>query len=147
MSGKELTRTIEIKGTPDKCYKKICDFESYPEWQSAVQSTKVLKKDTSGKPKTVEFKISVMTKEIRYVLNYKYDDKKHALTWGYVEGDVRDVKGSYTFEKVDKDTTLATFTAYVDPGFWVPGPIMNALNNVSMKKSMEELKDAVESKK
>ncbi len=147
MSVKELTRTIEIQGTPDKCYKKICNFESYPEWQSAVQSTKVVKKDKDGRPKTVEFKISVIGKEIRYVLSYKYDDKNHSLSWTYVEGDVRDVKGSYSFEKIDKDTTLATFSAAVDPGFWVPGPIINTLNNVAMKKSMEELKDAVESKK
>ncbi len=144
MSGKELTRTIEINGTVDKCYKKICHFESYPEWQSAVKSAKVLKKDKNGKPKHVEFKISVLSKEIRYVLDYKYDDKKHMLEWGYIEGDVKDVKGSYTFEKMDKDKTLATFTAYVDPGFWLPETIMNVLNNVSMKKSMEEFKDAVE---
>jgi|YelNatPaOPRAMG01_1025707.scaffolds.fasta_scaffold09312_8 Polyketide cyclase / dehydrase and lipid transport. len=147
MSGKEITRTIEIQSTPDRCYKKICDFESYPEWQSAVQHAKVLKKDKNGKPKDVEFKISVLGKEIRYVLSYKYDDKNHKLTWTYVEGDVKDVKGSYTFEKIDKDKTLATFTAYVDPGFWVPGPIINTLNNVAMKKSMEELRDAVEGSK
>jgi ribosome-associated toxin RatA of RatAB toxin-antitoxin module len=91
MSVKEVTRTIEIAGTPDKCYKKICDFESYPQWQSAVQSTKVIKKDKDGRPKTVEFKISVMGKEIRYVLSYKYEDKTRSLSWTYVEGDVRDV--------------------------------------------------------
>lgn len=146
MSGKDVTRTIEINGTPDKCYKKICDFESYPQWQSAVRNTKVIKKDKDGRSKTVEFKISVIAKDIRYVLDYKYDDKNHFLSWTYVEGDVRDVKGSYKFDKINKSKTLATFTAFVDPGFWVPGPIINTLNNVAMKKSMEELKDAVERK-
>lgn len=144
MGGTEVTRTIDISGTVDKCYKKICDFESYPKWQSAVKSTKVLKKDKNGKPKVVEFKISVLGKEVRYVLDYKYDDKSHTLSWTYVEGDVRDVKGSYAFDKKDKTTTVATFSAYVDPGFWVPGPIINTLNNIAMKKSMEELRDAVE---
>lgn len=147
MSVKELTRTIEINGTPDKCYKKICNFESYPKWQSAVKEVKVLKKDKDGKPKVVETKISVLGKEIRYVLDYKHDDKKYMLVWSYIEGDVKDVRGSYMFEKIDKNRTLATFTASVDPGFWVPGPIINTLNNVAMKKSMEELKDAVEGKK
>ncbi len=144
MSGKELTRTIEIRSTPDKCYKKICDFESYPVWQSAVKSVKVLKKDKNGRPKHVELKVSVLSREIRYVLDYKYDDKKHMLEWNYVEGDLEDVRGSYTFEKINKDKTLATFTTYVDPGFWLPDTIMNVLNNVSMKRSIEELKDAVE---
>ena len=147
MSGKELTRTIEINGTADTCYKLICDFESYPEWQSAMKSAKVLKKDKSGKAKKVELKISLLGKDIRYVLDYQYDEKKHLLSWTYVEGDVRDIKGSYKFETIDKGKTLATFSTYVDPGFWVPGPIINTLNNVAMKKSMEELRDAVEGKK
>ena len=72
---------------------------------------------------------------------------EYGISWSYVEGDVKDVTGSYTFEKIDKNKTLATFSTYVDPGFWVPGPIINTLNNVAMKKSMEELKDAVEGKK
>ncbi|MCL4478307.1 MAG: hypothetical protein M1381_04305 [Deltaproteobacteria bacterium] len=147
MSGKELTRTIEINGVIGKCYHRICDFVSYPDWQSAVKEVKVLKKDKTGKPKIVEFRISVLGKEVRYVLDYKYNEKEYGISWSYVEGDVKDVTGSYTFEKIDKNKTLATFSTYVDPGFWVPGPIINTLNNVAMKKSMEELKDAVEGKK
>ncbi len=144
MPGKELTRTIEIRSTPDECYKKICDFESYPDWQSAVKSVRVLKKDKNGRPKHVELRITVLSREFRYVLNYKYDDKKHVLEWDYVEGDLEDVKGSYTFEKINKDKTLATFTAHVDPGVWMPDTIMNVLNNISMRRSMEELRDAIE---
>ncbi|MCL5277448.1 MAG: SRPBCC family protein [Deltaproteobacteria bacterium] len=147
MSGKEITRTIEINSTPDTCYRKICDFESYPKWQSAVKEITILKKDKGGKPKVVECRISVLGKDVRYVLEYAYEDKRYTLSWSYVEGDVKDIRGSYLFEKVDKNRTRATFTAFVDPGFWVPGPIINTLNNVAMKKSMEELKDAVEGKK
>ncbi len=147
MGGKEVTRTIEVNSAPDKCYKRMCSFESYPKWQSAVKNVKVMKKDKNGRPRVVEYKISVIGKEVRYVLDYKYDDKKCVLSWSYVEGDVKDVRGSYTFEKIGKNKTLTTFTAYIDPGFWVPGPIANTLNNVAMKKSMEEFRDAVEKKK
>ncbi len=144
MSGKEVMRTIEINSTPDKCYRKICDFESYPKWQSAVKEIAVLKKEKDGRPKVVECRISVLGKDVRYVLEYTYEDKKRALSWRYVEGDVKDIRGSYLFEKMDKNRTLATFTTFVDPGFWLPGPLIATLNNVAMKKSMEELRDAVE---
>lgn len=140
----QQTNTIDIEALPEKCYKAICDFESYPEWQSNVKEVRVLTRWEDGRPRVVEYIASVLSRKVRYVLEYAYKDKNHTLTWTYVEGDIKDTFGSYAFKKKGAKKTLATYSLFVDLGFWVPQLIVATLNRIGMVESMQALKDRVE---
>jgi hypothetical protein len=129
-----------IAAPPDVCLAALLDFESYPDWQSAVKDTEIL--EGGGAP-VVEFRIDAKLKTVRYVLRY-HPEPPSRLWWEYVEGDVRSVAGSYELEDLGDGTTRATYRLAIDPGRFIPGPIRKALTEGVMRHSVRELKARVE---
>lgn len=129
-----------IAAPPALCLAALLDFESYPDWQSAVKDCEVLE---PGSNPVVEFRIDAKLKTVRYVLRY-HPEPPARLWWEYVEGDVRSVSGSYELADLGDGTTRATYRLAIDPGRFVPGPIRKALTEGVMRASVRELKARVE---
>ena len=132
-----------IAATPARCFDALVDYESFPDWQRAVQACEVLTRDGEGRGKQVAFEIDAKIKTIRYTLDYSYEEP-HLISWRYVEGDVRDVDGEFVFEDQGDGTTLATYALRLDPGLPLPGILLNMLSEQVMQGSMEDLRDRVE---
>jgi hypothetical protein len=81
---------------------------------------------------------------VTYVLSYRYEPPSW-IGYSYVDGDIRDVEGEYTFEDRGDGTTLATLSLRIDPGMWVPGPVASLLGDQVLKRSLEDLKLRIES--
>lgn len=144
MGLEKVEKSIEIGAPPKRCYDVLCQFETYPDWQSAVQSVRIIDRYPDGRAKDVEVVVQAVVKKVRYVLRYQYDDEHYRLSWTYVEGDVRNAEGYYQFREIAPGRTEATCEIGVDPGLWVPKAIRNTLTNVTLKQSMEELKARAE---
>ncbi|MCW3017013.1 MAG: hypothetical protein JWO02_4105 [Solirubrobacterales bacterium] len=130
-----------IRGTTQDCLDALLDFESYPQWQSAVTEVQVRARDADGV--TVAFAVDARVKTLRYVLRYHLDDRR--LWWEYVGGDLKHIEGDYVFEDQGDGTTRATYSVGIDPGRCVPGPVKKVLVEVVMKGSVRELRRRVES--
>jgi len=129
-----------IAASPEACLDALLDFDSYPDWQSAVKSAEVLE---DGSDPVVEFRVDAKIKTIRYVLRY-HPEPPSRLWWEYVDGDVRSVAGEYELEDLGDGTTRATYRLEIDPGRFVPGPVKKALTDGVMRTSVRELKVRVE---
>jgi uncharacterized membrane protein len=140
---KRAERQIVIDANPKQCFAALIDYESFPEWQRAVKSCEVLTRDREGRGKEVAFEVDAKVKSITYTLDYSYEEP-HLITWRFVEGDVRDVDGEFVFEDQGDGTTLATYALRLDPGFPLPGRLLNLLNEQVMQGAMEDLKQRVE---
>ena len=136
--------SLVIAAGPAACFDKITDYETFPEWQSAVKEVDVLSRDDNGRGRDVRFVIDAKVRQVSYTLRYTYD-APHLVTWQYVDGDVKSVDGEYSFEGRDDGTTLATYELDIDPGVWLPGPVKKMLTDQVMKRSVEDLKRRVES--
>lgn len=136
------SRSEVIAGSIDDCLDALLDFASYPEWQSAVKRARIVDDGGEEDGTVVEFDVDARVKRIRYVLRYRLEGEH--LRWEYVEGDVRDIDGDYTFEDLGDGTTRATYSVGIDPGRLVPGPIRRALTDGVMRVSVRELKARVE---
>ena len=133
-----------VAGTVEDCFGVLTDFDRYPRWSSVIKKCRVLERHPSGLAKRVEFILDMTIKTIRYVLEYEYDPPRGA-TWRLVEGDVKDVEGSYQF--VDTPSGVkATCSQAVDLGFWVPGFIRSLAEAKALRDSVEEFKRAVETR-
>jgi ribosome-associated toxin RatA of RatAB toxin-antitoxin module len=137
--------SAEIQATPEQCFAAITDFAAYPRWSSVISKTTVLDAHPDGLPRRVEFELDMKIRTVRYVLDYSYR-RPHRLDWKLVEGDVEDVAGTYTFERVDHKTR-ATCEQAVSLGFWIPGPIRRIAEQKALKDSVLEFKAHVESGK
>ena len=133
-----------VAGTIDDCFAVLTDFESYPKWAAVIKKTRVLERHPDGLAKRVEFTLDMTIKTIRYVLEYTWEAPVGA-NWRLIEGDVKDVDGSYRFEETPTGVK-ATCTQAVDLGFWVPGFIRSLAEAKALRDSVEEFKHAVETR-
>jgi hypothetical protein len=130
---------LEIDATQEACFAAIVDFETYPEWQTAVLDTEVIDRYEDGLGRRVRLKVDAKLRTVTYVLHYHYN-RPRKLWWDFVEGDgVKHIEGEYVFEEAG-DGTRATYKLGVDVGIPVPGPIARRLNEEVMRRSIEDLK-------
>jgi uncharacterized membrane protein len=144
MGAKRAERHIVIERPPQACFDALTEYETFPEWQRAVKSCEVISRDDRGRGKEVAFEVDAKVRSVSYTLRYRYEEP-HLITWDYLEGDVREVDGEYVFEDRGDGTTLATYALKINPGVWLPGKIVDLLNEQVMQGSMEDLKRRVES--
>jgi hypothetical protein len=137
--------TTQVVGSVDDCFAVLTDFEAYPEWSGPVTECRVLDRHPDGLPRRVAFALDMTLKTLRYVLEYSWDPP-HGGSWQLVEGDVKDVHGSYRFEPAGKQTK-ATCSQAIDLGFWIPGPIRRPFEQKALRDSVEEFRKAVEARK
>lgn len=143
MGAKRAEQQIVVQGTPQQCFDALLDFESYPDWQSAVKDCEVLTRDRAGRGKEVHFEIDAKVRRVSYTLDYSYEEP-HLLTWQFVEGDVRDIDGELVLEDRGDGTTLATYGVRIEAGVWMPGKVQSMLSDQVMQRSVEDLKTRVE---
>jgi carbon monoxide dehydrogenase subunit G len=132
-----------ITAPPAACFDALCDYESYPRWQQAVESVEVLERDTAGRGSLVRFEIDAMVRRVSYTLNYNYE-RPGRIWWDMAEGDVAGVEGEYLLEPEGDGGTLATYRLGIDPGVPVPGLIARRLTKGVMRRSVTDLRDEVE---
>jgi hypothetical protein len=133
-----------VDGSLDDCFTVLTEFEKYPDWSGPVKECRVLDRHPDGLPRRVAFALDMTLKTIRYVLEYSYE-RPHRARWKLVEGDIKDVQGSYEFA-ADGTGTKATCSQAIDLGFWVPGPIRRPFEQKALRDSVEEFRRAVESR-
>jgi hypothetical protein len=121
----------------------LCDFESYPQWARSIRQAAVLSKDGSGRAEKVEFHVTPgPLPKMRYVLHYTYPD--NGIAWDYVEGDLKDIHGSYAVEDAGGRTKV-TYNLAIDPGkLPLPGFVKARAAREITRVALKELKRRVE---
>jgi ribosome-associated toxin RatA of RatAB toxin-antitoxin module len=140
---KQARQQARIAASVQECFDAIADFDTYPEWQEAVQECEVLSRDETGRARRVRFTIDAKVRRVSYTLDYSYEEP-HAVRWDFVEGDPKDLDGEFVFEQEAGGTTLATYALRLDAGVWLPGPIARILKDQVMKRAVDDLKRRVE---
>lgn len=137
-------QSTRIGAPPEACFAALCDFESYPDWQQAVESVEVLERGDDGVASVVRFEVDAKLRKISYTLRYHFEPPSR-IWWEFVEGSgVEHVEGEYLLEPLDDARTEATYRLGIDPGVPVPGLLARRLNQGVMKRSVSDLRDEVE---
>ena len=145
MSDFSQSYSTSIAASVEECFAVLTDFPAYPTWSSPITECRVLDRHPDGLARRVAFTLDMTLKTVRYVLEYTYDPPQGAR-WRMVEGDVKDVQGSYRFVERDGETE-ATCSQAVDIGFWVPGLLKRTFESKALRDSVEEFRAAVEARR
>ncbi|MFA9270880.1 SRPBCC family protein [Svornostia abyssi] len=107
-------RTVDIAAPAETCFAIAADLERAPAWQSALQDVEVHERDAEGRPAvaTLISDAKVRTITARWRLTYA---EFTAITWEQERGDVKAMRGSWTFDE-SGGLTRATYALEVDPG-------------------------------
>ena len=144
MTHEAVSSEITIAAPGTAILEVLCDFESYPQWARSVKDARVLERGASGRAETVEFTVTPgPLPRMRYVLRYTY--VPDGISWDYVEGDLRDISGSYQLEDADGGTNV-TYHLAIDPGtIPLPGFVKARAAREITRVALKELKKRVES--
>jgi hypothetical protein len=134
---------IDIDASPDDVLAVLTDFESYPRWARSMKQASVIESGPDGRASKVEFHVAPgLLPNMRYVLAYTYGDG--SISWSYVEGDLKDIRGSYTVEGTD-GTSHVTYNLAIDPGkIPLPGFVKARAAREITRIALKELKRRVE---
>ena len=137
--------SIDIEATAEEIFEVATDFESYPDWNANIKKVEIEETDDEGRPTRVFFEVDARVKKVSYSLGYDYSNAPESFSWDLIEGDVKELKGSYTFDEFD-DVTDVTYEIAIDPGFPVPGFLKKQGERQILKGGLEDLKKRVESR-
>ena len=139
MAAHEATQTLAIAAPCEVAFAALTDYENLAEWQSAINELEIISLDSGGRGEVVSYVVDLKVRKLRYTLRYGYDAPS-SIRFKLVEGDVRDIEGSYDFEPDGEDGCRVTASIAVDPGISVPGPIRRMLAGQMLKTTLKELR-------
>lgn len=139
--------TVEVAAPRERCYEIAADLERAPEWQSSLVSVDVLERDGEGRPTLVETVSDAKVKTVKARLRFSYAPPERIDT-EQEKGDVKALRGRWTFESLGPERTRATYALEVDPGrmlgMLLRGPAVDRVREVLIERAAEELKARAE---
>jgi uncharacterized membrane protein len=138
-----VSDTIDVKATTDELFAVATEFEAYPEWNANIKNVEIRERDEDGRGRLVWYEVDAKVKKLTYTLEYDYSDAPDAFSWQLVDGDVKELRGSYRFDEFD-DVTEVQYEMAIDPGFKVPGMLKRQAEKQIVKGALADLKKRVE---
>jgi uncharacterized membrane protein len=136
--------SIDVSATAEEIFAVATDFEAYPDWNASIKKVEVKETDSEGRGTKVWYEVDAKIKVLAYTLGYDYSDAPRSFSWDLVDGDVKELSGSYTFDEFD-DVTEVVYETAVDPGFPIPKLLKRQAQRQIVRGALEDLKKRVES--
>ena len=139
----KVSDSIDIEASAQEIFDVATDFDTYPDWNANIKNIEIKETDEEGYATQVWYEVDAKVRTVRYTLEYDYTDAPEAFSWGLVEGDVKELSGSYSFDEFD-DVTEVTYELSIEPGFPLPGFMKRQAEKQIMKGALQDLKKRVE---
>ncbi|MDQ3877510.1 MAG: SRPBCC family protein [Actinomycetota bacterium] len=137
--------TIDVEAPVDAIFEVATDFAHYPDWNPDIKEVEIKETDAEGRAVRVWFKVDARVKTVTYTLGYDYSDAPERFSWHLIEGDVKELSGSYAFDEFD-DVTEVQYETSIDPGFKLPGFLKRQAEKQIVRGALNDLKKRVESR-
>jgi hypothetical protein len=135
--------SIDIRASALEIFEVATDLDSYPDWNEDIKRVEIKQRDDENRPVEVWMEVDVKLKLVGYTIEYDYSAAPGFFSWSLVEGDVKELEGSYRFDEFD-DVTEVTYEMRVDPGFPIPGFLRRQAERRVARGALENLKQRVE---
>lgn len=137
--------SIDVAAPAEEVFAVATDFAAYPDWNANIKKVEVRETDSEGRGTKVWYEIDAKVKVLSYTLAYDYSDAPRSFSWDLLEGDVKELSGSYAFDEFD-DVTEVVYETSVDPGFPIPKLLKRQAQRQIVRGALEDLKKRVESR-
>jgi ribosome-associated toxin RatA of RatAB toxin-antitoxin module len=137
--------SIDVKASAGDVFEVATDFEAYPDWNANIKKVEIRETDEEGRGTKVWYEVDAKVKTVAYTLTYDYSDAPRSFSWDLLDGDVKELNGSYTFDEFG-DVTEVVYETAVDPGFPIPKLLKRQAQRAIVRGALEDLKRRVESR-
>ncbi len=139
--------TVEIDAPIERCFAIAADLERAPEWQSSLRSVTVLERDAEGRPTLVDAVSDAKVKTVDARLRFRYTAPTR-IDCEQERGELKALRGRWTFEDLGGGRTRASYALEADPGFGLSlllrGPAVDRVRAVLVDEPTLELKERAE---
>lgn len=139
--------TAEIDAPIDRVFEIAADVPNSPDWQPSLNKVETLETDAEGRATLVNTEADAKVKTTKQRLRFAYDGPT-GMTWEQEKGDVKSLRGSWTFTELSPERTRATYELLADPGrvlgLLLRGPVEGKVKEFLTKGAAEGLKRAAE---
>jgi uncharacterized membrane protein len=136
--------SIDVKASAADIFEVATDFEAYPDWNANIKKVEIKETDDEGRATQVWYEVDAKVKTVNYTLEYDYSNAPDSFSWDLVEGSVKELSGSYSFDEFD-DVTEVQYETSIDPGFPLPGLLKRQAEKQIVRGALADLKKRVES--
>jgi ribosome-associated toxin RatA of RatAB toxin-antitoxin module len=136
--------SIDVKATAEEIFAVATEFESYPEWNPNIKNVEIRETRSDGLATKVWMEVDARLRVVTYTLGYDYSGAPDSFSWKLIDGDIKELEGSYVFDEFD-DVTEVTYEMKVDPGFPIPKLLKRQAERQIVRSALEDLKKRVES--
>jgi uncharacterized membrane protein len=140
-------RSVEIAAPVERCYAIAADLERAAEWQDALTSVEVLERDGDGRPTLVETVSDAKLMTIRARLRFRYDPPT-LIDCEQEHGDLKAMRGRWSFADLGDGRTRSTYALEVDPGgmlgLLLRGPAEDRVRDLLLGGAVDGLKARAE---
>lgn len=140
----QVSDNIDVAASAEDVFEVATDFEAYPEWNANIKKVEIKATDDEGRATEVWYQVDAKVKTVTYTLGYDYSEAPDAFSWELIDGDVKELSGSYRFDEFD-DVTEVQYETKIDPGFPIPGFLKRQGERQIVKAALADLKKRVES--
>jgi uncharacterized membrane protein len=144
----EASWSEEIDAPIADVYAIAADVPNSPDWQPSLQRVTVVETDDRGRATLVDTEADAKVRTTKQRLRFSYDEPS-GMSWEQEKGDVKSLRGSWTFTELAPDRTRAVYELRVDPGrvlgMLLRGPVEGRVKEHLTKGAAEGLKQAAES--
>ena len=137
-------QSLDVPAAQDLVFARLADIAAYPSWQSFVTDADVRDTDGEGRATLVEARLDAKVTALKATLRYAYHGAEK-VSWTYVDGDLKDMHGSFTLATgaAGAGSTAVTMDVAVDPGFrlglLLRGPVEGKVRNAVLDGTLRGL--------
>lgn len=137
--GRKDARARALIAAPvEKVFEVVTDYANYKHFMPYTTVSEVKRREGDQVWFYTELKFPLKT--IRYEIKCRLDRASWTASWTLVEGNLKSNEGSWKLEPYGPDETYAIYTVYIDPGFPIPGYILNKLTQGSLPMLIEAVR-------
>jgi uncharacterized membrane protein len=148
MGNIDASRSVEIAAPLERVYEIASDVPGAERWRNQVISINVMEKDAEGRATLVEEVTDAKIKKVTTRLRFAYDPP-NGMSWEQEKGEMKWLRGGWSFDDLGDGRTRATFKLEADPGrmmgLLLRGPAMGIVSELMTKDPTDGLKREAES--
>jgi hypothetical protein len=144
--GGRVRAAVMIHAQRETVWQLLRDCESAPAYVPGLRRCHRIDAAPDGSWETLEhvMKYNWLMPPARSVLRLEYHSWQ--IDFHRLSGDMKAEEGSWRVQRTDDDTaTLVEYEVWVDPGFWVPAPIVRASLRHELPAALLALRNRAES--
>jgi uncharacterized protein YndB with AHSA1/START domain len=142
-----IRAAVRIRASPEAIWTIMTDCAQAATYVPGLRRCRLIDSAPDGSWQDIEHEVRYawFLPTVRYVFRAEYD-RPHRIAFHRISGDLKEEQGTWQLTPTaDGSATIVAYEVYIDPGFWIPQPLVNRSVRKDLPAALAGLRDRAES--